>query len=122
MRHARRQLIAAATLSILDVAPCPGSRRKGVAEAVSTYFKTTNFAIELEDRHNELFEHMTMPMLILQGRNDPGQHPEEYENSPSFVSDCRVEFVDASHFCHIENPTAVNAAIRSWLDERPINS
>ncbi len=93
---------------------------KGVAPAVSKYFETTNFDIEHNDRHGGLFDKMTMPMLILQGRLDRGQHPEEYDNSPSFVSDCRVEFVDASHFCHIENPTDVNAAIRTFLTERPV--
>lgn len=90
---------------------------KGVAPAVSKYFETTNFEIELQERHGGLFDEMTMPMLILQGRYDRGQHPEEYANSPSFVTDCQVRFVEANHFSHIENPTAVNAAIRSWLDE-----
>lgn len=95
---------------------------KGVAPAVSKYFATTNFGIELEERHGGLFDEMTMPMLILQGRHDQGQHPEEYENSPSFVTDCRVEFVEANHFCHIENPTAVNAAIRTFLADKPVPS
>lgn len=88
---------------------------KGVAPAVAKYFETTNFDIELDERHGGLFEKMTMPMLILQGRHDRGQHPEEYENSPAFVTDAEVQFVDANHFCHIENPSAVNGAIRAWL-------
>ena len=28
----------------------------------------------------------------------------------------RVEFVEANHFSHLENPTAVNQAIRRFLD------
>ncbi|MEO0367178.1 MAG: alpha/beta hydrolase [Pseudomonadota bacterium] len=90
---------------------------KGVAEAIRVYFATTNFAIELKDRHDFLFEHMTMPMLILQAKWDPGQHMEEYANSPSFVTNARVQFVEANHFSHIENPTAVSAAITQFLSE-----
>ena len=88
---------------------------KGVAEAVRRYFQFNNFDIEHRDRHEFLFSHMTMPLLILQARYDPGQHPEEYANSAEFAADARVEFVDANHFSHIENPQAVNMAIRRFL-------
>ncbi len=88
---------------------------KGVAKAVSRYFQFNNFDIELKDRHDFLFAHMSMPMLLLQGRWDPGQHPEEYANAPDFVADARVQFVQANHFTHIENPQAVNQAIRGFL-------
>ena len=108
--------LSASTLKRLDYE----FKFKGVAPAVSKYFETTNFDIELKERHGGLFEEMTMPMLILQGRHDRGQHPEEYENSPAFVTDAEVHFVDASHFCHIENPTAVNSAIRAWLDKTEV--
>ncbi|MEM9403832.1 MAG: alpha/beta hydrolase [Pseudomonadota bacterium] len=90
---------------------------KGVAEAVRVYFQANNFDIEYKDRHDFLFEHMTMPILILQGRYDPGQHPEEYAKSSEFARDLRVEFVDANHFSHIENPQAVNLAIRRFLPD-----
>ncbi|MEM7280650.1 MAG: alpha/beta hydrolase [Pseudomonadota bacterium] len=89
---------------------------KGVAEAVRRYFQANNFDLEYKDRHDFLFGHMTMPILILQGRYDHGQHPEEYAKSADFAPDLRVEFVEANHFSHIENPTAVNAAIRRFLD------
>ena len=88
---------------------------RGVAEAVRRYFGVNNFDIEYRDRHESLFAHMTMPILILQGRWDPGQHPEEYARSSEFAPDLRVEFVEASHFSHLENPTAVNGAIRRFL-------
>lgn len=88
---------------------------KGVAEAVRRYFQSTNFDIEHKERHEFLFSHMTMPMLLLQGRWDPGQHPEEYANSADFVPNLRVRFIEANHFTHIENPQAVNEAIRSFL-------
>ena len=90
---------------------------KGVAEAVRRYFQSNNFDIEHKDRHDFLFSHMTMPILILQGRYDPGQHPEEYANSAEFASNLRIEFVDANHFSHLENPEAVNRAIRGFLSD-----
>ena len=88
---------------------------EGVAQAVRCYFQSNNFDLEHKDRHERLFNHMTMPMLILQGRYDAGQHPEEYANSADFAADLRVEFVDANHFSHIEHPVAVNFAIRRFL-------
>ncbi len=90
---------------------------KGTAEAVAHYFKTTNFDIELADRHSHLFESMTMPTLILQAWYDKGQHPEEYARSPDFVANARVQFIYANHFLHMENPVAVNRAIRKFLAE-----
>lgn len=89
---------------------------KGTAEAVRRYFQQNNFVIELKDRQERLFASMTMPMLILQGKWDPGQHMEEYAESHKFAADLRVSFVEASHFSHIENPNAVNAAIRGFLE------
>jgi len=92
---------------------------QGCAEAVRKYFETTNFAIELEDRHQFLFKSMTMPMLILQASYDRGQHPEEYDRAPDFVTDARVEFIHASHFLHLENPVATNRAIRRFFRSTP---
>lgn len=89
---------------------------KGVAEALSRYFRVNNFDIEYRDRHEFLFAHMSMPILILQGRWDPGQHPEEYARSSEFAANLRVEFVEANHFSHLENPRAVNQAISRFLD------
>ncbi len=90
---------------------------KGAAAAVSKYFQANNFDLEYEDRHSTLFACMTMPILILQGRYDRGQHPEEYAKSPEFAKNLRVQFVEANHFAHIENPTAVSAAIRAFFEE-----
>lgn len=88
---------------------------EGVAEAVSRYFQSTNFDLELADRHERLFKTMSMPVLFLQGRYDPGQHPAEYENTPDFVENGRVQFLEAAHFPHIETPDAVTEAIRDFI-------
>ncbi|MEM1112767.1 MAG: alpha/beta hydrolase [Pseudomonadota bacterium] len=88
---------------------------EGVAEAVRRYFGQNNFRIEMQDRQDKLFASMTMPLLILQGKYDPGQHMEEYAHSADYASDLSVQFVEANHFAHIENPRVVNAAIRRFI-------
>lgn len=95
---------------------------KGVAKAVRKYFETTNLAFELKERHDFLFKTMTMPILILQGRYDLGQHPEEYARASDFAPQITVWFVDANHFVHQENPVAVNFAIRDFFASVPSGS
>ena len=84
---------------------------KGIAEASPRQFDHTNLEQELEDRHNFLFSKMTMPVLFLQGRFDPGQHPEEYENTPNFVANGRVQFIDGNHFFQLGAPEATTLAM-----------
>lgn len=90
---------------------------QGIAEASPRQFDHTSLEQELEDRHNFLFAKMTMPVLFLQGRLDPGQHPEEYENTPGFVANGRVEFIDGNHFFQLGAPEATTAAMRTFLSE-----
>lgn len=90
---------------------------KGIAEASPQQFHTTSLEQELEDRHNFLFAKMTMPVLFLQGNKDPGQHPEEYENTPDFVAHGRVEFIDGNHFFQLGAPEATSKAMRDFLSE-----
>ncbi len=90
---------------------------RGTAAALRRYFSTTNFEIELADRHAFLFQSMTMPMLLLQARYDKGQHPEEYDRSADFVTDGRVQFIHSDHFLHLENPVSTNRAIRDFFRE-----
>jgi pimeloyl-ACP methyl ester carboxylesterase len=89
----------------------------GVAEASPRQFDHTNLQQELDDRHNVLFAKMTMPVLFLQGRLDPGQHVEEYEKTPSFVTNGRVQFLDGNHFFQLEVPDEASAAMRTFLSE-----
>ncbi|MEM7322344.1 MAG: alpha/beta hydrolase [Actinomycetota bacterium] len=90
---------------------------KGVAEASPQQFHHTNLQQELDDRHNTLFAKMTMPVLFLQGNLDPGQHVEEYENTPDFVANGRVLFLDGNHFFQLEVPDEATAAMREFLSE-----
>ncbi len=89
---------------------------KGIAQAVPLSFKTTSFPKELKDREEKLFAFMTMPILILQGRHDPGQHPEEYEQSHTIAPDLRVKFIDAGHFFHLEAPEKANEVMLDFLN------
>ncbi|MEL6804280.1 MAG: hypothetical protein AAFO91_10945, partial [Bacteroidota bacterium] len=90
---------------------------KGIAEASPRQFDHTSLEQELEDRHNFLFAKMTMPVLFLQGKNDPGQHPEEYENTPDFVTNGRVQFIDGNHFFQLGASEAATVAMRAFLTE-----
>jgi len=88
---------------------------EGIAEASPRQFDHTSLEQELEDRHEFVFSKMTMPVLFLQGRFDPGQHPEEYENTPNYVADGRVRFIDGNHFFQLGAPDATTAAMREFL-------
>ena len=90
---------------------------KGIAEASPRQFDHTSLAKELEDRHNFIFKKMTMPVLFLQGRFDPGQHPEEYENTPDFVANGRVQFIDGNHFFQLGASEATSIAMRQFLSK-----
>lgn len=96
---------------------------EGVAEAVNANFQTSNFDIELAERLGTdgspgLIETMTMPILFLQGEFDPGQHPEEYENTAEFFPNENNEVVileGAGHFIASEQPHIVGAYIRTFF-------
>ncbi|MEM1348701.1 MAG: alpha/beta hydrolase, partial [Myxococcota bacterium] len=103
--------ISADVLSRLD----HECKYEGVAEACPRQFDHTSLEQELEDRHEFLFARMTMPVLFLQGRHDPGQHPEEYENTPDFVANGRVQFIDGNHFFQLGAPEETTAAMRAFL-------
>ncbi|MEM7133629.1 MAG: alpha/beta hydrolase [Chloroflexota bacterium] len=90
----------------------------GIAEASPRQFDHTSLEQELADRHNFLFAKMTMPVLFLQGKHDPGQHPEEYENTPDFVTNGRVQFVDGNHFFQLgDSAEEATTAMRAFLSE-----
>lgn len=94
---------------------------QGIAEAVRANFQTTNFDIELEDRIGEggLIDTMTMPILFLQGALDPGQKPEEYENTAEFFpneNNAVVLLEGASHFTASEQPEIVSTYIRTFFE------
>ena len=58
-----------------------------------------------------------MPVLILQGKYDPGQHPEEYEHSHTIIPNARVQFVEAGHFFHVEAPEVTSDIFLDFIGE-----
>ncbi len=88
---------------------------EGIPASMPLSFKTTSFAKELEDRHERLFAYMTMPVLQVQGKYDPGQHPEEYARIHETVPTSSVAFIEAGHFCHEEAPEEVNEVVKEFL-------
>ena len=79
----------------------------GTAEAAARTFQGTSFDVELEFRMANTIQNMTMPTFIVQGDDDPGQHPEEYFRSAELIPNGRVVIVDANHFIHTEQPELV---------------
>ena len=70
------------------------STQPGVPEGMSASFVSAGFDRELEDRMNGLFAGMTMPVLFLQGAEDPGQQRHEYETVTDEVANGRLEFLE----------------------------
>jgi pimeloyl-ACP methyl ester carboxylesterase len=91
---------------------------EGIAQAAPLSFRTTSSDQELVDRLEGLFAKMTMPVLFLQGRLDPGQQPGEYFRVGESVARGKLDFIEAGHFIHLEAPEQVNAAILTFLSER----
>ena len=94
----------------------------GAGEGMSASFVSADFERELTDRVKGLFAAMTMPVLFLQGRLDPGQQPHEYETVVDEVADGHLEFIEAGHFLHLERPDLVTEAIRSFLERTDLAS
>ena len=79
----------------------------GTPEAAARTFQGTSFDIELAFRMENVIPKMTMPVLLIQGTDDPGQKAEEYMTSADLLPDGRVALVSANHFLHAEDPHMV---------------
>lgn len=79
----------------------------GTPEAAARTFQGTSFDIELEFRMENVIPKMTMPVLLIQGTDDPGQKAEEYMTSADLLPDARIALVTANHFLHAEDPHMV---------------
>lgn len=79
----------------------------GTPEAAARTFQGTSFDIELAFRTETVIPKMTMPVLLIQGTDDPGQKAEEYMTSADLLPDARVALVAANHFLHAEDPHMV---------------
>lgn len=83
---------------------------EGTAEAAAVRYSDASFDKELEFRLAEVFPRMTMPVVFMQGADDPGQRPEEYWQTADMVPQGKVLIVDANHFIQAEKPETVAKA------------
>ncbi|MEM1289021.1 MAG: alpha/beta hydrolase [Pseudomonadota bacterium] len=88
----------------------------GTAEAAARTFQGTSFDIELAFRMEKVVPKMTMPVLLVQGDQDPGQKAEEYMTSADLLPDARVAIVGANHFLHAEDPHMVADLARELFE------
>jgi len=66
------------------------------------------------------FPVLQVPTLIIWGMNDPALLPCQLEGLDALVSDLTVARIDCGHFTPWEAPEAVNVAMRSFLEARPV--
>ena len=88
----------------------------GTAEAAAQLFSQAGFDKELDFRLAQVFPRMTMPVVFMQGADDPGQRPEEYWETADLVPNGAVLIVDANHFIQAEKPELVADAARDLCD------
>ena len=89
---------------------------EGTAEAAAVLFAGSGFDEELEFRLAEVFPRMTMPVVFMQGADDPGQRPEEYWRTADIVPNGKVLIVEANHFIQAEKPKLVADAARDLFE------
>lgn len=83
--------------------------------AVPRYFNSSSFRKEWIDRRTRLIPAWNFPVLLLQGRDDPWQPYEFYEQALEHVPTATLHLVDAGHYYHLENPEKTETAIREFL-------
>ncbi|MEL6761439.1 MAG: alpha/beta hydrolase [Myxococcota bacterium] len=91
-------------------------RFPGTADAAARTFQGTSFDTEREFRMKNTVPKMTMPVVLLQGTRDPGQHAEEYYRAADLIPNGRAVLVDANHFIHTEDPRLVARVARDLFE------
>jgi pimeloyl-ACP methyl ester carboxylesterase len=66
------------------------------------------------------FPIIKMPTLLIWGMNDPALLPCQLEGLDALVVDLTIARIDCGHFTPWEAPDAVNAAMRNFLETRPV--
>lgn len=90
----------------------------GIASAVPRYFHSSSFRQEWVDRRRELIEQWQCPVRLFQGKNDPAQPAEFYEDPKvlgRLPAGSDVQFIDAGHFWPFEAVGETVDAIRNFV-------
>jgi pimeloyl-ACP methyl ester carboxylesterase len=101
------------------------ARPEVVAEVRRVVENTSSAAIACAQRGmsvrpdvTELLSSIRVPTLVLVGQEDVISPPAEMRSIAAAIPDSQfVEIPGAGHMTTMENPAAVNAALRSFLDE-----
>lgn len=89
----------------------------GIAWAVPRYFQSTTIRKEWIERRLSLIDAWRCPILVLQGREDPFQPYEYFEDIERLVPNTALAFVAAGHFPPLENPAETTEKIVAFLTE-----
>lgn len=91
----------------------------GINTAVPRYFNSSSFRQEFVERRTRLIPAWRCPVLLLQGREDPGQ-PYEFYRDPEVLAKLPqgsgLHLFDAGHFWPFEAPDEAAEVIRGFLD------
>jgi pimeloyl-ACP methyl ester carboxylesterase len=90
----------------------------GINTAVPRYFNSSSFRQEWVERRTRLIAAWRCPVLLLQGREDPGQ-PHEFYSDPDVLAmlpkGSGLHLFDAGHFWPFEAPEEAAETIRGFL-------
>jgi pimeloyl-ACP methyl ester carboxylesterase len=89
--------------------------RPGTGSAVERYFQSSTFRKDWIDRRTRLIPAWTMPLLILQGSDEPPMPVENYEGLEQWLPDAEVALVDGGHFFVEENPSGTLEKVMPFL-------
>ena len=117
-RHADPALLAPERDAYLDEWGQPGAMT-----AMLNWYRASAIVVPGMDETPERpafldgpFPPLQMPVLVIWGMGDKALLPVQLEGLDQLVPDLKIVKVDAGHFVPWENPGAVNAAIREWID------
>ena len=117
-RHADPALLAPERDAYLDEWGQPGAMT-----AMLNWYRASAIVVPGMDETPERpafldgpFPPLQMPVLVIWGMGDKALLPVQLAGLDALVPDLKVVKVDAGHFVPWENPDAVNAAIRDWID------
>ncbi len=117
-RHADPALLAPERDAYLDEWGQPGAMT-----AMLNWYRASAIVVPGMDESPERpafldgpFPPLQMPVLVIWGMGDKALLPVQLEGLDQLVPDLKIVQVDAGHFVPWENPGAVNAAIRDWID------
>lgn len=91
----------------------------GISTAVPRYFHSSSFRQEFVERRTRLIHAWRCPVLLLQGRDHPGQ-PHEFYSDPEVLArlpeGSGLHLFDAGHFWPFEVPQEAARALRGFLE------